>query len=457
MATDREGPRIRRDPDDPSVILGPTVRERISLSQAQEDREREAPFSISGTSYKPIVDYQRDMIIAAHPELTSQFQQDPATGRWGIPQETFDAYGGSLIPWQGGGTFLNKMMNPIGKGVTAIGKPIARVIDKYPFQVASLGAMTVLGAAGAGAGTAAGGAEAGTTAGAGAGAGAGAAANQTALYQMAFDAGLEGAAADAFVASGGTLGSTAAGGLGVGTGAVAGGLGYGVGGLTEAQALELAGTEMTPAELAAAPGGVPEIQFTGPPMIPGAGGMGGAGGVAAGSAISRIIDGTATTADWVSVLGTAGATGLGMFSANQKSNSLERLAAENRADRAPFLGAATNWLNNPEAYWSGPGQASLDANLRRLSASHGNPISSPTALGIASKAGLMDWRDAVTGFGNMGLSGADTRANLGIGAAGAQADIWGNLAGGISDIVNPRRSLADLMRDYSLMVGGARV
>ena len=69
----------------------------------------------------------------------------------------------------------------------------------------------------------------------------------------------------------------------------------------------------------------------------------------------------------------------------------------------------------------------------------------------------MDWRDAITGFGNMGLSGADTRANLGVGAAGAQANMWGNLAGGVSDLINPRKSLADLMREYAITVGGSRI
>lgn len=194
-----------------------------------------------------------------------------------------------------------------------------------------------------------------------------------------------------------------------------------------------------------------------PPGSAGAGAGAGANTAAAGTALSRIIDGTATTADWVSVLGTAGATGLGMFSSNQQANTLERLAAENRADRLPYLQASQGYLADPESYWQGPGQASLDANLRRLSASHGNPISSPTALGIASQAGLMDWRDAITGFGNMGLSGADTRANLGVGAAGAQANMWGNLAGGVSDLINPRKSLADLMREYAITVGGSRI
>ena len=174
-----------------------------------------------------------------------------------------------------------------------------------------------------------------------------------------------------------------------------------------------------------------------------------------GSALSRIIDGTASNADWLSVLGTAGATGLGMFAANQQSNSLERLAEQTRAERAPFLNQATGWLNNPDSYWQGPGQASLDANLRRLSASHGNPISSPTALGIASQAGLQDWRNAWSTAGNLGLGGQDIRAGLGAGAAQADANMLSIGGRGLSDILNPPRKELSLA-DFALLIGGQR-
>src|SRR3990167_4525951 len=188
-----------------------------------------------------------------------------------------------------------------------------------------------------------------------------------------------------------------------------------------------------------------------PPGSPGAATAGQAAG--AGTALSRIIDGTGTTADWVSVLGTAGATGLEMYSSNQQANTLERLAAENRADRAPYLAASQGWLANPESYVSGPGQAAMKGTLAGLSAKYGNPISSPTALAISSEAALRDWRDAVTGMGNIGVSGADTRANLGMAGAQATGNIWTNLAGGVSDIINPKQSLADLLRQYKLSIG----
>jgi hypothetical protein len=137
-----------------------------------------------------------------------------------------------------------------------------------------------------------------------------------------------------------------------------------------------------------------------------------------------------------------------MYSANQQSGALERLAEQSRADRAPYLQASQGWLANPQSYIEGPGQAALQGTLAGLSAKFGNPIGSGTALQLATGAGLQNWQNAVTGFGNLGLSGEDTRAQLGMGAAQAGADMWGNLGGGISRVVNPPRSLADLMREY---------
>ena len=242
----------------------------------------------------------------------------------------------------------------------------------------------------------------------------------------------------------------------------------GAGGITAGQALSGAGLASSVAGGGADYSG-PEFQGEVPPQSTGPGptfdafgnpvggggyfptgsaGAGALGTAAAGSALSRIIDGSATTADWVSVLGTAGATGLGMFSANQQANTLERLAAENRADRLPYLQASQGYLADPESYVSGPGAAAMKGTLAGLSAKFGNPIGSPTAMAISNEAALRDWRDAVTGFGNMGLSGADTRANLGMAGATADANKWTTLAGGISNVVNPPRSLADLLREY---------
>ena len=169
-------------------------------------------------------------------------------------------------------------------------------------------------------------------------------------------------------------------------------------------------------------------------------------GPAMGTALSRILAGNAAPGDWLSVLGTAGATGLGMFSANRQANTLQDLLDRTRADRAPFLSKANEWLANPEAYLTGPGASAMKGTLSGLSARFGNPIGSPTALAISNEAGLRDWRNAVTGMANLGLGGEDVRAQLGITGTGVREGALTTLAGGVSEILNPKPSLADLLR-----------
>src|SRR3990167_3538909 len=114
-------------------------------------------------------------------------------GTW-IPAELYAQSQTQMYPFsrEAHPSWASNFSEAIGKG-------------SVPFWPAAMG-----GAAAAGAGGGAAAAAAASTA------------NQQALYQMAFDVGLEGAAADAFGASGGTMGSTAAGGGGVGLGAATG-------------------------------------------------------------------------------------------------------------------------------------------------------------------------------------------------------------------------------------------
>lgn len=168
-------------------------------------------------------------------------------------------------------------------------------------------------------------------------------------------------------------------------------------------------------------------------------------GAGAGTALSRILDGTATTADYLSVLGTAGATGLGIFGSQQQANALRDIAAQGRADRAPFLNKSLEYLNDPSAYAAGPGATSLNSVLRALSVK-GNPMGNPASLELATQAGLSDWRNAVTGFGNLGLAGEDTRASLLSKATGADANALNALGYGVGQITNPPTSLADILK-----------
>jgi peptidyl-tRNA hydrolase len=56
---------------------------------------------------------------------------------------------------------------------------------------------------------------------------------------------------------------------------------------------------------------------------------------------------------------------------------------------------------------------------------------------------MNDWRNAVTGFGNLGLAGEDTRANLGMSAINADANVWNALGSGADKVLNPQTSMYD--------------
>jgi hypothetical protein len=176
------------------------------------------------------------------------------------------------------------------------------------------------------------------------------------------------------------------------------------------------------------------------------GGTAAANGAATGTAASRILSGNGTLPDYLSVGGSALPGIIGAVGANQQADALRDIYNQSRADRAPFLSTATNYLNNPQAYINGPGQTMLDATLRKLSATSGNPIDNPTALGIATQAGLQNWQNAVLGFGNLGLAGEDTRAQLGTNAAAADANVLNALGGAAADVMNPPSTLDQLLK-----------
>lgn len=228
-----------------------------------------------------------------------------------------------------------------------------------------------------------------------------------------------------------------------GSGALASGAASGAGAAAAGSAIKTSND--TPGETSVAPGVV------GPGSAPGYG-VGssvanGAATAATSSAISRIIDGTASTADWASVLGTGAATGLGVYGATQQANSLRDIADQARADRAPFLAKANQYLaGGPEAFAAGDGAGALKGVLAQLAAKNGNPIDSPTSLGIATDAAYRNWLNGATTFGNIGLAGQDSRSNLLASAAGADANGLNAIGYGLGQVTQPQTSLSDLLK-----------
>lgn len=139
-----------------------------------------------------------------------------------------------------------------------------------------------------------------------------------------------------------------------------------------------------------------------------------------------------------------GSTGLqtllGMFGADQKADSLKSLNETINQGRAPYLNTSLGFLNNPQSYFQGPGKAAVDANLRALSSTYGNPIDSPTALGIATDAGLRNWQNAVLGFGGLGTGGQGIQAQLGSQQINSEGGVLDALGYGLETIFNPKKS-----------------
>lgn len=173
---------------------------------------------------------------------------------------------------------------------------------------------------------------------------------------------------------------------------------------------------------------------TPPPTVP--------PGTGTGTALSRILGqlgggAEASGADWLSLLGTLGSTGLGILGSNQQADALRDIAAQARTDRQPFLDKSLQWLNDPAAYAAGPGKSSLDATLRALSV-QGNPLGNPTSLALAGDIANRGWQNAVTGFGNIGLSGSDSRNSLLSSAATADRGVTTAIGSGWGTLTQPQ-------------------
>ena len=156
----------------------------------------------------------------------------------------------------------------------------------------------------------------------------------------------------------------------------------------------------------------------------------------ASSILSRLLDGTATTADWTQLLGQAASGALGYLGSQDQTQALTDLQNQLNAQRAPFLNKATGYLNDPNSFYTSPeATGAANAVLRQLSATSGNPAGSPTAQSIATGALYDRYLSTVNSLGSLGLSGQGIQANLGTQAAqsgGQPYAIAGDILGGLT-------------------------
>jgi hypothetical protein len=240
------------------------------------------------------------------------------------------------------------------------------------------------------------------------------------------------------------------------------------------------GTTGTPQVTGVATGAGPFIDAAGNVLSGGAagsasGGASGPGGAStvggaatAGTALSRILNGTATTADWLSVLGPVGSTALGIYGADQQADALrdvaEREDARHRemmAMGAPYRGRLESLYSDPTSYLKSsevtvPVQQGTDALARALSV-QGNPAGSGTALHEIQNYAtnqlygrLGQEKDRLAGYGGLTAynQAAASGPNLSPTMAGinARGNVLNAAGYGLGQITNPPSTLEQLYR-----------
>lgn len=256
-----------------------------------------------------------------------------------------------------------------------------------------------------------------------------------------------GAAAAGAGSGGGAAGGVAASDAALAAGAAGGAAGTAGGGLTAAQA-----AGVTSAAGGAAAGGA----ATG-------GASTGATTAAQQTSLSKILAGTGSSADYLTVFGQVAPSLLGMYASDKQADKLGAQAARYEAMGAPYrdrLGALysdpTAFLNSPEVKI--PVQQGTDALARSLS-TQGNPMGSGHALQELQNysanqlfSRLGQEKDRLGGFG--GLTQYQAQApQIGMAAINAEGNVYNALGHGIGAVTQPPRSLAEILKQYNLSQG----
>lgn len=186
----------------------------------------------------------------------------------------------------------------------------------------------------------------------------------------------------------------------------------------------------------------------------------GSSGSGSSGALSRIMDGTASTADWLSVIGGGAATGLGIYGANEQANKLKEIADRYYATGAPSRDRYEASFAPGFRAADMPGyQDALDTStesLLRKASTGGNPVGNPGVMAEIAKyvtgnvalPALQNYRSQNANTG--GYSSFNTAApSAATGAVGAGSNVYNAIGSGIADLTNPRMTLADLARSLN--------
>jgi len=176
------------------------------------------------------------------------------------------------------------------------------------------------------------------------------------------------------------------------------------------------------------------------------------------TALSRVLDGTASTQDYVTLFGQVAPSLLGMYASDRQADAYGDLAARYEGYGAPYRDRLAATYSDPTAFLKSPEvqvpvQMGTDALARALS-TQGNPAGSGTALQtLQDYATNQYWsrlgqeRDRLAGFGGL-TQYAAAAPQIQMGAIGAEGNVYNALGAGVANVTQPPRTLEDMIRLY---------
>lgn len=181
-------------------------------------------------------------------------------------------------------------------------------------------------------------------------------------------------------------------------------------------------------------------------------------GAAPGSALSRIFDGSAGTADWMNIGGNLASTGLGIYGSRRAADAYGNLnrqymemGAPSRARYEASMSPGFDPTTIPG--YSGAVDTASKGILARLSATGGNPYGNPGGLIEANKQIISGTAlPAIDAYqrlnaGTGGYAGFNAAAPGMAGAQiGAQGGVYNAIGSGLAGILSPQPSLLDTLR-----------
>jgi hypothetical protein len=184
------------------------------------------------------------------------------------------------------------------------------------------------------------------------------------------------------------------------------------------------------------------------------GALGGAAGGA--SLLGGLKNFLPSGSDTSKLLGAALPAGLGYLGASSQADAMKDIYNQTRADRMPALNAYNSALQNPNTFYqSAPAMGAVDAVLRKLSV-NGNPASNPGSLSQAASYNLGGYNDYLRGLTPAAFGTANTEANISMNGAGADAGKYNAVGYGLGQYFNPQPNLNDLLKNFSLNIGGVK-